>query len=112
MITAIGFVDKFVELRKPSRRHGPCCNQKSPKAEESNLQAKVFSKNSNLNYYNIILYYGGSLSSYAGVDYYNILKLGDWCITARATEFGEIVGRRCKYFICHKNFVSRCFLLP
>lgn len=112
MITAIGFADKFVELRKPSRRHGPCCNQKSPKAKESNLQAKVFSKNSNLNYYNIILYYGGSLSSYAGANYYNILKLVDWCITARAVEFGDIVGCRCKYFICHKNFVSRCFLLP
>jgi hypothetical protein len=37
MITAIGFADKFVELRKPSRRHEPCCNQMSPKAKESNL---------------------------------------------------------------------------
>lgn len=110
MITVTVFVDKFEELRRPSRKHGPCCNLMSLKAEESNLLAKVFSTNSGLNYYNIVLYYGDSLSNYAGVNYCNILKLVDWCIVARAKESVYIVGCHYKYFICHTNFIGHCFL--
>lgn len=112
MITAFGFADKFVELRRPSRRREPCCILMSPKAEESNLLAKVFSKNSNLSYYNTVLCYGDSLSNYAGESYCNTLNFVDWCIVTEAKAFIDIIDCRYKYFICHKNSVGHCFLLP
>ena len=111
-IITIRFADRFGELRKPNRKHEPCYIQMSPKAEVSNLLAKVFSKNSNFNYYNIDLYYGGSLNNYADLNYYNILKMMDLYITDWAKESIYNVGHHYKYFICHMNFVIHYFLLP
>jgi len=74
----------------------------------------VFLKNSNLYYYNIKLYYDGSLNNYVDANYYNILKdlEVNWYTAIEAKVSIDIIKDRYKYFIYHMNFINHYFLLP
>lgn len=74
----------------------------------------VFLRNFDLYYYNIDLYYDGSLNNYVDANYYNILKDSkvNQHIIIEAKVSIDIIMDRYKYFIYHMNFINHYFLLP